>query len=91
MAKRVDFNCVVVYFQPKDSKSVTKLLYSGLFCFLVRAWLRPVLVFVGTVSSSIHTFFERSMITMSGCIAVDRMLVGIVDGGIALSPHFKLC
>ena len=69
-------------------KSVAGLLYSGLFRFLVRAWLRPVGVFVETVSSSIHTFFLDSMITMSGRIAVDRMLVGIVDGGLfsALMP-----
>ena len=37
---------------------------------------------MGTVSSSIHTSFERSMITMSGRIAIDRMLGGIVDGGL---------
>ena len=43
---------------------------------------------MGTVSSNIHSFFERSMITMSGRIAVDRMLGGIVDGGLfsALMP-----
>ena len=47
---------------------------------------------MGTVilfySSSIHTFFERSIITMSGRIAVDGMLGGIVDGGLfsALMP-----
>ena len=37
---------------------------------------------MGTVSSSNHTSFERSMFTMSARIAVDRILGGIVDGGL---------
>ena len=45
---------------------------------------------MGTVSSSIHTFFERSMITMSSPIAVDRMLGGIVDGGDCSRPSCHL-
>ena len=36
---------------------------------------------MGTVSSNIHIFFERSMMTMSGRNAVDKMLGGMVDGG----------
>ena len=43
---------------------------------------------MGTISSNIHIFFERSMMTMSGRNAVDKMLGGMVDGGLssALQP-----
>jgi len=43
---------------------------------------------VGIVSSKIHICYEAPMMTMSGLSAVDRILGGMVDGGLlsALKP-----
>ena len=43
---------------------------------------------MGTVTCSSNIFFERSMMTMSGRNEVDKMLGGMVDGGLssALKP-----
>ena len=41
---------------------------------------------MGTVSSNIHIFFERSVMTMSGRNAVDKILGGMVDY-LSLSSH----
>ena len=43
---------------------------------------------MGTVTSNIHIFFERSVMTMSGHSVVDKMLGGMVDGDyLLLSSH----